>query len=78
MPIYEYECRKCGHKLEVFSRPGEEPMKECMVCHGPIKKVFHPAGIIFKGSGFYTTDYARSSSKKEKAGKKEDVKEKAV
>ncbi len=74
MPIYEYECRKCGHKVEIFSRAGEDPLRDCIVCHGPIKKVFHPAGIIFKGSGFYTTDYARSSGKKEESKAKKSEK----
>ncbi len=76
MPIYEYKCEKCGHKTEVFARAGEEFSGNCVVCHGPLRKVFHPAGIIFKGSGFYTTDYARKSEGKKKAEKKEVKEEK--
>jgi putative FmdB family regulatory protein len=76
MPIYEYKCEKCGRKTEVFARVGEEPLRDCVVCHGPLRKVFHPAGIIFKGSGFYTTDYARKSKEEKKAEKKEVKEEK--
>ncbi|MEM5872160.1 MAG: FmdB family zinc ribbon protein, partial [Candidatus Aenigmatarchaeota archaeon] len=78
MPIYEYKCGKCGHKVEVFSRPGEDTLRDCVVCHGPMRKVFHPAGIIFKGSGFYTTDYARSSDKKEETKEKKSEKKKST
>jgi putative FmdB family regulatory protein len=68
MPTYEYECTACGQHIEVFQRFTEEPLKTCGVCGGPLRKVFHPAGIVFKGSGFYSTDSrakAGSSPKKE-------------
>lgn len=56
MPTYEYECTACGHHLEVFQRIAEDPLTTCGVCGGRLRKVFHPAGIVFKGSGFYATD----------------------
>ena len=71
MPTYEYECTACGQHIEVFQRFTEDALTTCGVCGGPLRKVFHPAGIVFKGSGFYATD-SRSSS----AGGKESAKRK--
>jgi putative FmdB family regulatory protein len=68
MPTYEYECTACGQHIEVFQRIAEDPLTTCGVCGGRLRKVFHPAGIVFKGSGFYATD-SRSGSK---AGSKRD------
>jgi putative FmdB family regulatory protein len=56
MPTYEYECTVCGQHIEVFQRFTEDPLTTCGVCGGKLRKVFHPAGIVFKGSGFYATD----------------------
>ncbi len=68
MPTYEYACQNCGHHIEVYQRFSDEPLTVCSICGGPLRKVFHPAGILFKGSGFYATDSRRSSSSGE--GKK--------
>ncbi len=57
MPIYEYRCRK-GHTFEVIQRMSDEPVEACEVCGAPVERVFHPVAVHFKGSGFYTTDYA--------------------
>ncbi len=62
MPTYEYACDQCGHTFERFQKFSEEPVKECPCCQGPVHRVIHPTGIIFKGSGWYTTDYARKSA----------------
>jgi putative FmdB family regulatory protein len=62
MPTYEYVCRSCGTHVEVFQRFDDAPLTECGVCGGPLRKVFHPAGILFKGSGFYATDSRRRSA----------------
>ena len=62
MPTYEYVCESCGTHVDVYQRFSEEPLTECGVCGGPLRKVFHPAGILFKGSGFYSTD-SRSKAK---------------
>jgi len=56
MPTYEYACTQCGQHVEVFQRLSDEPLSTCGVCGGLLRKVFHPAGILFKGSGFYSTD----------------------
>jgi putative FmdB family regulatory protein len=56
MPTYEYACTQCEQHVEVFQRLSEDPLTTCGVCGGPLRKVFHPAGIVFKGSGFYATD----------------------
>jgi putative FmdB family regulatory protein len=62
LPVYEYRCDICGHTFEVFQKFSDEPVAECERCGGTVSKVFHPITIHFKGSGFYTTDYGRSSS----------------
>ena len=69
MPTYEYECTSCGQHIEVFQRISEDALTTCGVCGGALRKVFHPAGIVFKGSGFYATD-SRSASKSSGAEKK--------
>src|SRR5438876_4791632 len=56
MPTYEYACRSCGTHVEVFQRISDEPPSVCLHCGGQLRKVFHPAGILLKGSGFYKTD----------------------
>jgi len=60
MPTYEYACVDCGTHVEVFQRISDDPLTTCGACGGRLRKVFHPAGILFKGSGFYRTD-SRSS-----------------
>jgi putative FmdB family regulatory protein len=63
MPTYEYACPSCGTHVEVYQRFSESPLTVCSVCGGPLRKVFHPAGILFKGSGFYATDSRASRSR---------------
>jgi putative FmdB family regulatory protein len=62
MPIYEYRCRN-GHEFEVFQSMSEDPVKRCSECGAPVERVFRPVAVHFKGSGFYTTDYAKSGAK---------------
>ena len=65
MPTYEYRCRSCGEPLEVVQSFSDDPLTECPVCGGQLRKVFQAVGIAFKGSGFYKTDSrtaAKSSS----------------
>lgn len=71
MPTYEYECSKCGHQFEKFEPITSEPKSICPVCKGNCKRLISAgAGVIFKGSGFYQTDYRSESYKKaEKADK---------
>jgi len=66
MPTYEYECQKCG-RFDLFQRITEKRLERCPKCKGKVKRLLGSgAGIIFKGSGFYQTDY-RSESYKSKA-----------
>ena len=62
MPIYEYECPECRHRFEKKQSFHDEPKADCPECQAPAKRVFHPAPIIFKGSGFYVTDHRDASS----------------
>ena len=62
MPVYEYECENCGRRFERFQSINDEPVRVCPECAGAVHKVFHPAGIIFKGSGWYITDSRKSTS----------------
>ncbi len=73
MPTYEYVCSKCGHEFEVMQKMSDPPKKRCPVCAGKVeRKIGGGAGLIFKGSGFYITDYRSGDYKaKEKAEKSE-------
>ncbi|MEW6638455.1 MAG: FmdB family zinc ribbon protein [Actinomycetota bacterium] len=62
MPIYEYKCEN-GHVFDVMQRLSEAPLSACIECEAPVRKVLHPVGISFKGSGFYSTDYKNGSTK---------------
>ena len=62
MPIYEYKCEN-GHLFDIMQKMSEDSLTECVECGAPVKKVLHPVGISFKGSGFYSTDYSKKSSK---------------
>lgn len=65
MPTYEYECTKCGHEFELFESITAEPTKRCPECAGMVKRLLGTgAGILFKGSGFYQTDYRTEGYKK--------------
>ena len=58
MPTYEYECAKCKHRFEKFQKMTDEPVKKCPKCGGKADRLIGTGGgIIFKGSGFYQTDY---------------------
>ena len=66
MPTYDYECLKCGYTFELFQKMTDEPLKKCPQCGGKkVKRLIGSGmGIIFKGSGFYETDYKRKQDKK--------------
>jgi putative FmdB family regulatory protein len=73
MPTYEYECEKCGNHFELFQSMKDAPKKSCPQCKGRVRRLISGgAGLIFKGSGFYITDYRsegyKSAAKKEKSG----------
>src|SRR5215210_3412085 len=62
MPIYEYKCEN-GHVFDVMQKLSEDPLASCIECGAPVRKVLHPVGISFKGSGFYSTDYNKKGPK---------------
>ena len=63
MPTYEYKCIECGNTFELFQTMSAEPIKTCPKCHGDVKRLIGPgAGPIFKGTGFYQTDYKNKSN----------------
>ena len=62
MPVYEYECKECGNRFEKMQPITADPLKECPHCgKSALRRVFHPVGVIFKGSGWYITDNRNSS-----------------
>lgn len=64
MPTYEYKCERCAHRFEVKQSFTDRSKRRCPACKQPaLRKVMHPAGIIFKGSGFYKTDSRSSDAK---------------
>lgn len=63
MPIYEYQCKDCGIVVEEFHGAHEKIQKKCESCGADLRRIFSPAGIVFKGSGFYITDYGKSSKR---------------
>ncbi|MDX1578133.1 MAG: FmdB family zinc ribbon protein [Gemmatimonadota bacterium] len=67
MPTYEYRCAE-GHDFEVFQKMSDDPLTECPECGAPAeRKISSGAGLVFKGSGFYITDYKKTGEKKGKA-----------
>ncbi len=78
MPLYEYKCEDCGESIEIIQKFSDPPLSTCTQCGGNMKKVIFPSGLIFKGSGWYITDYSSKGKKEEgkKEGKKDKNKEK--
>lgn len=69
MPIYEYECKNCTRRFEKMQPITADPITECVNCGGgPVRRIFHPVGVIFKGSGWYITDSRKPTSSKEDGG----------
>jgi putative FmdB family regulatory protein len=65
MPTYEYRCAACGNEFEQFGRMSDPPVQECPRCHAEAqRKISGGAGLVFKGSGFYITDYRGEGYKK--------------
>jgi putative FmdB family regulatory protein len=62
MPTYAYRCTACSHEFEVFQKFSEAALTECPECASPIRKVFQPVGIVFKGSGWYINDSRKPES----------------
>ena len=79
MPLYEYECKKCGHRFERIQRFSDPLVKKCPECGGKVEQVLSAPAVQFKGSGWYVTDYAKkssagSSSKSESESKSDSTK----
>ena len=64
MPIYEYECESCDERFELMQKFSDKPVKKCPKCGGAVHKVLSPPALLFKGSGWYVTDYANPERKK--------------
>lgn len=71
MPLYEYECGRCGHRFEAIQKFSDPLIETCPKCEGPVRKLVASPAFQFKGSGWYITDYARKDqgdAKKPEAG----------
>ncbi len=80
MPTYEYECMKCGHVFERFQNMTDPPARRCPLCRCKVRRLFGTgAGLLFKGSGFYQTDYRSPEYRKAAEGERKgaDTKDKA-
>lgn len=68
MPIYEYQCKKCGHRFEKIQKFSDAPVKKCPECGGGVEKLLTAPAVQFKGEGWYVTDYARKGAKSGESG----------
>ena len=68
MPTYEYLCQACSHRFDTWQKMTADPLQICPECGGHIRRVYYPAGIVFKGSGFYKTDHRSASATAEANG----------
>src|ERR1700682_1168664 len=76
MPLYEYQCEKCGKRMEVILQRFSDPHpKKCDHCGGKLKKLMSSPAVQFKGSGWYVSDYGKAGTDKEETGKEEKGKE---
>ena len=72
MPTYEYRCNSCGHQFEKVQKFSDDPIKICPVCGKDVRKVYHPAGVAFKGSGWYINDSRNKGKSDAKSAKPEN------
>ena len=78
MPLYEYECKKCGHRFERIQKFSDAMVKKCPDCGGKVEQMISAPAVQFKGSGWYVTDYAKRSgpsSSSDSGGKSDSTKE---
>ncbi|MCB0914864.1 MAG: FmdB family transcriptional regulator [Actinobacteria bacterium] len=73
MPTYQYLCRNCEHRFDIVQSIHEDPLSVCPECAGTIRRVLHPVGVTFKGSGFYRTDSREATKKKSSSAKPADT-----
>lgn len=62
MPLYEYQCEKCGHRFEKIQKFSDKMVKKCPECGGKVEQMISAPAVQFKGSGWYVTDYANKST----------------
>ena len=62
MPLYEYECKQCGHRFEKIQKFSDKMVKKCPECGGVVEQMISAPAVQFKGSGWYVTDYAKKST----------------
>jgi putative FmdB family regulatory protein len=72
MPIYEYECTKCGHQTEIWQKFSDAPITKCEMCRGKVKKLISQSTFHLKGTGWYATDYASNRGTSEERKGKSD------
>jgi len=72
MPLYEYQCQKCGHRFERIQRFSDAMVKKCPECGGKVEQMISAPAVQFKGSGWYVTDYAKKSSPAAKGDSKSE------
>jgi len=72
MPIYSYKCDQCGTRFDRIQKFTDKPLTRCPECRGQVRRLIQPAGIVFKGSGWYITDSKKSSSATVTSGKDKD------
>jgi putative FmdB family regulatory protein len=77
VPTYQYACTECEKPLEVVQKFSDDALTECPACGGRLRKIFSPAAIVFRGSGFYRTDSRKSSSATSTASKETTKKDDA-
>jgi putative FmdB family regulatory protein len=75
MPLYEYECEKCGHRFEKIQKFSDKMLKKCPECGGRIEQMISAPAVQFKGSGWYVTDYAKKSRAPSSDGGSKDSKD---
>jgi putative FmdB family regulatory protein len=73
MPIYEFQCKKCGAQVEVFQKMSDKHPVKCKQCGGRLEKLISAPAIQFKGSGWYVTDYAGNGKKAAEKAEKESA-----
>ena len=74
MPLYEYECEKCGHRVEKIQKFSDPPLETCEKCGGPVHKMQSAPAFQFKGTGWYVTDYAKGGKSSTEDKKPEPAK----
>jgi putative FmdB family regulatory protein len=75
MPLYEYQCKKCGHLFEKIQKFSDKLIKKCPECGGRVEQTISAPAVQFKGSGWYVTDYAKKSQSSASSDSGKDSKE---